>query len=355
MPSMTSVVASSIGAIVLLPVLAFVSLGASANCSATLALPEAAVQGQSGPMVWDADQEKNATAIIETSAELGVGSRGMVIAVATAIQESSLRNKPDGDLAGPDSRGLFQQRSAWGSEPERLNPATATTFFLTGGRGGQPGLLDIPGWQQMPLSQAAQTVQRSAHPDAYAEHEKDATTLVAKLFDAAHVGNTVPSAGSCAGNLTGTKESGALEGYVIPAQTLPPARQAIIWALRQLGTPYAHGDCTDPHSGDPARQCDCSSLVQQAYRAASVALPRTTLDQVHSGTAVAEKDLAAGDLIFIPGSEGTLSVPRHVGLYLGRGLIVHAPQTGRNVEVTELAGWQHHIASIRRPHATTTP
>ncbi len=96
MPSMTSVVASSIGAIVLLPVLAFVSLGASANCSATLALPEAAVQGQSGPMVWDADQEKNATAIIETSAELGVGSRGMVIAVATAIQESSLRNKPDG-------------------------------------------------------------------------------------------------------------------------------------------------------------------------------------------------------------------------------------------------------------------
>ena len=69
-------------------------------------------------------------------------------------------------------------------------------------------------------------------------------------------------------------------------------------------TPYTFGrDCTAPHAGIPARQCDCSSLVQQAYRAGGVRLPRTTGQQLHTGTPVTgAANLRSGDLIFIPGN-----------------------------------------------------
>ena len=115
-------------------------------------------------------------------------------------------------------------------------------------------------------------------------------------------------------------------------------------------TPYQFGGtCTDPHSGDPDKQCDCSSLMQAAYRAAGISIPRVTADQVHAGTAVADPVLLQpGDLILIPGSAGTMTAPRHVGMYLGQGLIIQAPQTGDIVKITKLSSWLDRIAAIRR-------
>ena len=116
----------------------------------------------------DAEQLANAQTIVAVGRALGVPSKGWVIALSTALQESTLRNLPYGDR---DSIGLFQQRDAWGSRAERLDPATSSEMFFTGGRGGQRGLLSIPDYLSMSVTRAAQAVQVSAFPDAYAKWE----------------------------------------------------------------------------------------------------------------------------------------------------------------------------------------
>lgn len=89
--------------------------------------------------------------------------------------------------------------------------------------------------------------------------------------------------------------------------------------------------------------------MQKAYGAAGFQLPRTTRDQVHAGTAVSDATaIRPGDLIFIPGSEGTVARPRYVGMAIGSGLIVQAPETGDVVKTSELSAWTDRIAAIRR-------
>jgi murein DD-endopeptidase MepM/ murein hydrolase activator NlpD len=89
------------------------------------------------------------------------------------MQESGLRNLTGGDR---DSIGLFQQRPSqgWGTPQQLADPAYQAGKFFD-------KLITIDGWQQMPLTDAAQAVQRSAYPDAYAKHEPDAITVVAKV------------------------------------------------------------------------------------------------------------------------------------------------------------------------------
>jgi cell wall-associated NlpC family hydrolase len=130
------------------------------------------------------------------------------------------------------------------------------------------------------------------------------------------------------------------DGFTFPPGTPPTVVTALNWALAQLGTPYSFGgDCTDAHGGNPAHQCDCSSLVQQAYRAAGITLPRTTTQQVHAGTNIPHLNQPLpGDLRFIPGSDGTITNPRHVGLYLGNGLLIHAPHRSMSRSSWNLGG-----------------
>jgi N-acetylmuramoyl-L-alanine amidase len=109
---------------------------------------------------------------------------GIVIALATAMQESSFRNIRT--ALDHDSLGLFQQRPYWWGTPEQLtDPVYATTVFFTGvqmpGVGFSRGLLGVSGWQSLPLTVAAQRVQRSAHPDAYAKWEASAWAWLAEL------------------------------------------------------------------------------------------------------------------------------------------------------------------------------
>ncbi|WP_088284895.1 M23 family metallopeptidase [Kineosporia sp. A_224] len=133
-----------------------------------------------------AQQWANAAAVVAQGRADGVPVRGLVIAVMTARQESSLINVAYGDIAGPDSRGLFQQRDPWGPLAVRMTPRGAAHLFFTGGRApGTPGLLDLPGWTSMPLWQAANRVQRSAFPTAYARWQTLATTMVATLLEPA--------------------------------------------------------------------------------------------------------------------------------------------------------------------------
>jgi cell wall-associated NlpC family hydrolase len=87
-----------------------------------------------------------------------------------------------------------------------------------------------------------------------------------------------------------------------------------------------------------------------AYRAASVMLPRTTSEQVRAGVPVQDlSQIRPGDLVFIPGADGTPSAPGHVALYVGNDLAVHAPHTGIVVQLVNITTWRSMIASIRRP------
>jgi cell wall-associated NlpC family hydrolase len=87
-----------------------------------------------------------------------------------------------------------------------------------------------------------------------------------------------------------------------------------------------------------------------AYRAAGIDLPRTTFLQVYNGNPVySTANLEPGDLLFVPGSDGTATAPGHVGMYIGSGLVIQAPQTGERIEITPLIGyWENNIVAMRR-------
>ncbi|WP_420364359.1 LysM peptidoglycan-binding domain-containing protein [Curtobacterium sp. L3-7] len=143
----------------------------------TLVLPS------SGPSLTT-EQRANAETIVSVGRSLGVSDRGLVIALAAAMQESGLRNLSHGDR---DSVGLFQQRPSqgWGTAAQLQDPTYATRLFFGGksnpNAGKTAGLLDIPGWSTKSVTDAAQAVQLSAYPEAYAQWEKSATAWLATL------------------------------------------------------------------------------------------------------------------------------------------------------------------------------
>jgi hypothetical protein len=125
----------------------------------------AVVNGKSAELA--PDQAVYASLITAVAVQRGLPPRAATIALATAMQESKLRNIEHGDQAGPDSRGLFQQRPSqgWGTEEQVMDPFYATNAFYD-------ALVKIPGYESLEITEAAQRVQRSAFPSAYAQHEQ---------------------------------------------------------------------------------------------------------------------------------------------------------------------------------------
>ena len=122
------------------------------------------------------DRLVNAAHIMNAARSLGIGTHTQTIGVMTALGESGLVNLTHGDAAGPDSRGLFQQRDngAWGTLAERMDPYTAALRFFT-------TLVHIPGWQTLQPTEAAHAVQINADPNHYARYWADAETIVTAL------------------------------------------------------------------------------------------------------------------------------------------------------------------------------
>jgi len=307
-------------------------------------------------------QIPNAESIVATGVAMSVPARGQIVALATALQESGLQNLNSGDR---DSLGLFQQRPSqgWGTPQQIMDPVHASTEFYS-------HLLKVPGWQQLTVTQAAQAVQQSAYPDAYAQWEPLATALQSALIKAldptgaAATSSTQPTpspqpsasnAGGCDADGTqfGPIPPGTVPaGYQVPTTAPASVQTAIRWAMGQLGTSYQWGgSCTDAHSStNMMGHCDCSSLVQQAYKAAGVTLGRTTYDQVTEGKPIdvanlQAADLLPGDLLF---TEGSSTAPGHVGIYMGDGLVINAPHTGADVDIDTLAFWLPQIVAARR-------
>jgi LysM repeat protein len=133
-----------------------------------------------------AEMKSNAQIIFQVGKSLGVSDYGIVIALATAMQESGIRNLSYGDR---DSVGLFQQRPSahWGTVKQIMNPEYAARAFFGGKTsptfGVARGLLDIKDWSSKSVTEAAQAVQISAYPNAYAKWEASAWVWLDQLIE----------------------------------------------------------------------------------------------------------------------------------------------------------------------------
>jgi cell wall-associated NlpC family hydrolase len=242
------------------------------------------------------EQRTNAVTIIAVARARNAPPRAWVVALATAMQESTLRNIAYGDR---DSLGLFQQRPSqgWGTPSQVLDPGYSTSIFID-------RLLDVPRWEELPVTVAAQTVQRSAFPDAYAKWERLATELVQTLANVA-----VP---------TGCGPSALLPEGV--------ARTAITFALTELGKPYLWG-------GTGPDRYDCSGLLLRAFQSAGINLPRVSRQQFYAGGHLPVQQMQPGDLLFYARDRSDPATIHHVAMYLGDGNMVEAPYTGEVVRV----------------------
>lgn len=210
-----------------------------------------------------------AATIMAVGARLGVPVRGQTIGVAVALQESDLSDPPGGDR---DSVGLFQQRPSqgWGTPQQLHDPVYASGKFFA-------ALLAVPGWQRMPLTDAAQAVQHSAYPNAYAKWEPDAAALVAALAGDLPRGDTSSSSwASC------------------PPATAVLAKAAT-WLTSWHGGPVPYLSSSDPATWLDGYRRDCSG-----YASMALGLPGPGLDTAGlaaRSTPIPKIALRAGDLL----------------------------------------------------------
>jgi peptidoglycan DL-endopeptidase CwlO len=319
----------AIGAgLVLFLAVAFVAFSASGGtsggqaafgaCDAGLTSSGAAAGGRAGATIGDLSEEQraNASTIIGVVKNMGAPPRASLVALATAMQESTLRNLDYGDR---DSLGLFQQRPSqgWGSPAQVRDPVYSTTIFLE-------RLLAIPGWEGLPVTVAAQTVQRSAFPDAYAKWEGLAAQLV--------------------GQLAGVTSPVAACGTAQLAQGV--AATAIAFALREVGKPYVWG-ATGPNS------YDCSGLMLRAFEAAGVTLPRVSRQQFYAGGHVPVRQAQPGDLLFYATDRSDPATIHHVVMYMGNDQMVEAPYSGQPVRVRPVPwNYEELVPLATRPGTT---
>lgn len=183
------------------------------------------------------DQSETAALIAATSLRRGLPARATTIALATGLQESGLRNLDHGDR---DSVGIFQQRPSqgWGTVEQIMDPVYSTNTFYD-------ALVKVPGYDQMAITDAAQTVQRSAFPDAYAQHEGRSRAWASAMngYSPAAVTCTLPEAGGAGdpaavvdrlerdlGLAAEVATDGAVEVDASTMAATPDARPRVGWA-----------------------------------------------------------------------------------------------------------------------------
>ncbi|SDK69010.1 NlpC/P60 family protein [Actinopolyspora mzabensis] len=270
-----------------------------AGCSTALATSgNSGQRGQRMAAQLEREQRRIAARIIQIGKQRELPPRAWQIAIQAGKTESNLRNL---DYGHADSLGVFQMRPSmnWGTPRQVTDLGYAINKFYD-------VLLDVEGWKRMRPGAAAQAVERSAFPDRYHEAEAMAAHLVSNQGDVA-----------------------ALSGCDEMPNTGSLVSEAIDYAKQQIGDPYKWA-AEGPH------EFDCSGLMQQAYAAAGVQIPRVSQDQYDSGGAKVELSRArAGDLVFW-GTGRLATEVHHVALYLGDSKVLHAPQPGEKVQIAKL-------------------
>lgn len=287
------------------------------------------------------EQVINAGYVVRAGRQMGLDAKTITIAVMTAMGESSLVNVGHGDAAGPDSRGLFQQRDSWGTLEQRMDPTTSAGLFYR-------ALTAVPDYLSLPPTIAAHRTQRNADPYHYAPYWAAAAQMVAAVTADPSLLASLP-----AGGLVEGCDGGGPGG---PAPAGDGSGAAIVAAARRyLGTPYSWGggDTRGPSlgiytapslDGTHTVGFDCSGLVLYAvHNATGVSLPHAAGAQGHDprGQTVPRdwSKMRPGDVIaFSEDGSGAAGTFGHVGIYLGGGKMIHAPRPGRAVEVVQLKG-----------------
>jgi cell wall-associated NlpC family hydrolase len=307
----------------------------------------------------DPEQLGNARTIVAVTAHRHLPVYAAIVAVDTSYTEASLRNTATQE--DYDSEGLFQQRVSIYTEGVADEPVKATDAFLD-------RLIGLPHWQASPVGVDAQTVQLSRHPERYQPNAILAEQVVSQFWAAAAAGvepagspaqtaarsQSVCPGGGGAGQIVGPTGNNVAGTTTIPAGFVisgtAKGQAAVRFILRQLGKPYVFG-AAGPDTWD------CSGLTMAAWAAGGIALPHWTVSQASMGIPE-PTDLTqavGGDLVFIPGSDGSPQAPGHVGMiagYLeakdGRHLyLVQAPMVGVPVELTEATEWNGQIVAAR--------
>ncbi|HEY3713183.1 MAG TPA: NlpC/P60 family protein [Jatrophihabitantaceae bacterium] len=346
---------------VLMPFLMLGAAGGAATppAGAVLCGAGGAQQNVNG-VTLSAEQMANAQTIVTVTASRHLPSYAAIVALTTAYTESTLHNSSV--ESDHDSEGLFQQRISVYGKAVADDPVRSTNAFLD-------RLLGVPNWQSTPVGVDAQTVQISSYPDRYAPNQPLAVALTGILWPAAAAAATPPptssdtNAGSVAVpvvacGVDGANPSEGGHGNVvagsptIPAGLAitgsPAARKAVGYALAQLGKPYVFGA-----AGPDA--FDCSGLTMAAWASAGVALPHLAAAQVGYGTPepIDLSQADSGDLVMIPGSDGTAAAPGHVGMVIGRGgdghlYLIQAPGwQNLPIEITDTTEWIGDVVDVR--------
>ena len=337
-----------------------------------------------------------ARTIVSVGRSLGASDRDILIALMAGFQESGLRNLNYGDR---DSLGVFQQRAGWGTASQRLDPVQSARMFFTGGHQGQRGLLDFANRNGMSLTQAAQAVQVSAFPNAYAKWESRARGLLGELGgtqaipkeDVGQLAGTPqvvdeslqPSdqtsslladmGEQLAANTPGLESPDAagspnapgsesadrmpdLQGSLsfLPSRStnadIPdgsafedifPKEPGVIGGSRarvtQLARQLAGSGIPYVWGGtDPATGLDCSGFTQYVLRQVGVNLPRISYQQANFGSRTAIGSLQPGDLVAWDNSSRNNGAD-HIAIWLGGGLIAEAPRPGLSLRIRRLA------------------
>ena len=242
--------------------------GAAAGTECKLAVP-ADSGTPSDETGYDTEQIDIIKQIVGVGKGGSIPEKGWIIALMVAMQESGIRNLDHGDA---DSLGLMQQRpsTGWGTPAQLQNPQYAIQAFYFGVNGnGNPGLMHLENWDRMIPTVAAQLVQRSAYPDAYAKHQSEATRLIEKYKSAPSIPvlridalNTSSGGAHSSGSTTcpvgGTPGSIKAAGDDYPGRNWTPdvgsvagglARECVdftAWRMRQLTPGF---DSSNPFYG----------------------------------------------------------------------------------------------------------
>lgn len=260
-----------------------------------------------GPEALDQEQLAIAAVIVRVGQQRQLPPRAWQVALQAGMTESRLRNLNYGDR---DSVGIFQMRpsTGWGGVAQLQDVEYQVNAFYGGPDipPGNPGLLDVPNWEQRRPGDAAQAVERSAFPDRYHAWEALAATLIGQLGGVDNPSGCAPLSG--------------LPGDVPP---LPDGMigTAVAFALAQTGLPYVWG-ATGPNA------FDCSGLMLRAYEAAGIQLPRVSRQQFNAGAKLPIANAAPGDLLFWAYDPSDSRTIHHVAMYLGGGQIVEAQRAG---------------------------
>jgi len=266
-------------------------------------------------------------------------SKNAAAGIAGNVQAESGGNPEELQIGGGGGTGIIQWTPASSAAP--LQPiitgnvsadlATQLTDLLTYNSAKQAsGLASIAALNAEPTAAVAAAYYESAfeHPASLADaplRSANANAVLTAMTKGG--GNGGVTTASVVTKCTGTKTT--TTGDVAPLAT-GKAAVAIAYAKQQLGKPYVWGG-TGPDG------FDCSGLVMEAWQAAGVNIPRTSEAQYAALPHITAAQAQPGDLIFYAGSDGTMTAPGHVVMYLGGGLVIQAYTTGTPIEISTLA------------------